>query len=107
MMDLISPELQKELKDCNTLRNELNEREAKLRDAVVVQVQHLINEMKIKASELDFGDRPRPRARGTGAPKYRDPKSGQVWSGRGRKPNWYTDRLNEGMTEDQLLIEKQ
>lgn len=106
-MDLISPELEKELKSCDALRTELVERETKLRDAVVVQVQHLINQMQIKASELDFGDRPRSRTRTAGTPKYRDPKSGQVWSGRGRKPNWYTERRNEGMTEEQLLISNQ
>lgn len=104
-MDFISPELEKELEDCNALRTELAARESKLRDAVVVQVQRLINQMNIKASELDFGDRPRVRT--AAAPKYRDPVSGQTWSGRGRKPKWFNERIAEGMTEDQLLISNQ
>ncbi|WP_295480432.1 H-NS histone family protein [Sutterella sp.] len=106
-MDFISPELEKELEDCNVLRTELAARESKLRDAVVVQVQQLINQMNINADELDFDDRPRARGRAAAAPKYRDPMSGQVWSGRGRKPKWFSERIAEGMTKDQLLISNQ
>jgi DNA-binding protein H-NS len=34
------------------------------------------------------------------APKYRDPKSGATWSGRGRAPNWIKDVKNR----DRYLI---
>jgi DNA-binding protein H-NS len=41
----------------------------------------------------------RPRA-GV-APKYRDPKSGSTWSGRGKPPKWIA-----GQDRDQFLIQK-
>ena len=45
----------------------------------------------------------RPR-RGVAAPKFRSPDGLNQWSGRGRQPGWMTELLNEGYTEDDLLI---
>lgn len=32
------------------------------------------------------------RETGTVAPKYRDPATGQTWTGRGKPPNWIKDQ---------------
>src|SRR5262245_58620379 len=39
-------------------------------------------------------------------PKYRDPKTGDTWSGRGREPRWMTAALAEGRgkSKDDFLI---
>lgn len=38
---------------------------------------------------------------------YRDPVSGQSWSGRGLKPKWLLAALEAGRTQDEFLIENQ
>lgn len=39
-------------------------------------------------------------------PKYRNPNdSSQTWTGKGRKPAWVVDSLNNGKALDELLIE--
>lgn len=44
-------------------------------------------------------------AKGTaGKPKYRNPDTGQTWSGHGKRPRWYADGLNSGKTESDFLI---
>jgi DNA-binding protein H-NS len=39
-------------------------------------------------------------------PKYRDPKSGQTWSGRGTPARWITAYEKKGSKRDQFLIAK-
>lgn len=51
----------------------------------------------------------RSTARRTGAkqpipPKYRDPATGQTWSGRGRTPRWLTSAEGQGRHRDEFLI---
>lgn len=43
--------------------------------------------------------------KGVVAPKYRNPNSGETWSGRGRKPVWLAEALKKrGVTADSFLI---
>lgn len=37
-------------------------------------------------------------------PKYRHPSTGEVWTGRGRAPQWFVAAQAAGYTEAQLLI---
>jgi DNA-binding protein H-NS len=44
-------------------------------------------------------------AKGRSVPaKYRNPDGGETWSGRGKRPRWFTDALQAGRSEDDLLI---
>ncbi|MCL4669036.1 H-NS family nucleoid-associated regulatory protein [Burkholderia pseudomallei] len=46
-------------------------------------------------------------AKGTvGKPRYRNPDTGQTWSGHGKRPHWYTEGLNSGKTEGYFLIKE-
>ncbi|MBY6117483.1 H-NS histone family protein [Mameliella alba] len=39
------------------------------------------------------------------APKYQHPENPEkTWTGRGRKPNWFVEALDNGKTEEDLLI---
>lgn len=39
------------------------------------------------------------------APKYRHPENPDVtWSGRGRRPAWFQDALDQGATEEDMTI---
>ncbi|MDA0802599.1 MAG: H-NS family nucleoid-associated regulatory protein [Planctomycetota bacterium] len=37
-------------------------------------------------------------------PKYRDPKSGATWSGRGKTPRWIAAELKKGKTREHFAI---
>jgi len=53
------------------------------------------------------GDKKATSKKGTGsvAPKYRNPDSGETWSGRGRQPLWFAKALRKsGVTAESLLI---
>ncbi|PXW98167.1 DNA-binding protein H-NS [Sphaerotilus hippei] len=38
------------------------------------------------------------------APKYRDPNTGETWSGRGLKPKWLSAALETGRTLDEFAV---
>lgn len=38
------------------------------------------------------------------APKYRDPETGQTWSGRGRMANWLAEKIRNGHRLEDFLI---
>ena len=41
-----------------------------------------------------------------GKPKFQNPDdSTQTWTGRGRKPDWFTKALDSGVAEDAMLID--
>jgi DNA-binding protein H-NS len=40
------------------------------------------------------------------APKYRDPKTGDTWAGRGARPRWLVARIKEGKKLQDFQIEK-
>jgi DNA-binding protein H-NS len=47
----------------------------------------------------------RGKARGKVKPKYRNPAdTGQTWSGRGKRPRWFSAALSAGKKEKDLLI---
>lgn len=37
-------------------------------------------------------------------PKYRNPETGDTWSGRGKAPRWLTHEESKGATREQFLI---
>lgn len=59
--------------------------------AVIAQIRKTMEQYGLSAADLgNAKGRPGRRAatRAVAAPKYRDPASGQTWSGRGRPPAW-------------------
>lgn len=63
---------------------------------VIAKIQSLMAEYGLSVEDIQ-GKRRRGRPAGSGAaktakqplpPKYRDPKTGSTWSGRGRAPAW-------------------
>jgi len=64
-------------------------RKAEISDAVA-KVKALVAEHGLTAKDI-FGGAKRGAktgARGTVAPKYRDPVTGATWTGRGKAPKW-------------------
>ena len=82
------------------LEEQIEMARAKELEAVIQQVRQTVAEYGLTAEDL--GQVPR-RGRRAGAkapvpPKYRDPKTGATWSGRGRAPAWI------GKNRDKFLI---
>lgn len=52
-----------------------------------------------------FGGRARPKTRRPAKPKFRNPADhAQTWSGRGKRPRWFSAALTAGKKEKDLLI---
>lgn len=70
-------------------------------DSIIITMREQIAEYGITAEQL-FGRRRAvaPSTRTPAAPKYRDPKTGATWSGRGRAPQWIANAKNR----DRFLI---
>lgn len=67
----------------------------------VARIRALMTEYGLTLADLQLGPRPAkaqrgPRAGGKVAPKYRDPASGNTWTGRGLQPRWLRDALAGG-----------
>lgn len=70
---------------------------------VIAEIRQKIAEYGLSAHDLGFAEaarRGRPPKKAPLPPKFRDPKSGATWSGRGKPPNWIV-----GKNRDRFLIE--
>lgn len=79
------------------------EKVAKLRD----KISALVKAEGIALDEV-FGSARGPRAgKGRGGkvkPKYRNPATGETWTGRGKRPRWFAAALAAGKKEKDFLI---
>ena len=82
------------LKQREALEQQISEaRHRELSDAVA-QVQKLVSEYGLTEKDVFPAGRRSPVTRATSkvAPKYRDPATGQTWTGRGKPPKWIEGR---------------
>ena len=71
--------------------------------AVVAEIQAKMNEYGITLDDLKGGAK-KAKTRGVVAAKYRNPATGESWSGRGRASRWLADELAKGRTKDAFLV---
>lgn len=64
----------------------------------VAQIRQLMEDYGITVDDLSSA-RKKNVKKPTGTAKYRDPQTGQEWTGRGRMPNWLA-----GKNKDQYLV---
>ncbi|MFP3710202.1 H-NS histone family protein [Paraburkholderia sp. SIMBA_009] len=90
------------------LKAQMAELEAQAAAARETEFQEVLADIRAKVSECGFTEQD-IFGRGRGGPRapaarvaarYRDPKMGATWSGRGRAPNWIKDAKNR----DRFLI---
>ncbi|AIJ47507.1 histone [Comamonas testosteroni TK102] len=65
-------------------------RKTEVADAVQ-KIKNLIEAFGLTQDDV-FPPAKQKREAGTVAPKYRDPVTGQTWTGRGKPPNWIKDQ---------------
>jgi DNA-binding protein H-NS len=68
--------------------------------SVVAEIQARMKEYGITLEDLKRGA---GKARGTVAAKYRNPVTGETWSGRGRAPKWLAEEMAKGRSKDAFL----
>ena len=69
------------------------------------EVRRLVGLYGMTEGEVFGANRPANRpAKSPVAPKYRNPQNNETWTGRGRKPLWVVNALNQGATMEQFLI---
>jgi len=71
--------------------------------SVVADIQAKMKEYGISLNDLK-GGATKTQARAAVAAKYRNPATGQSWSGRGRAPRWLAEELAKGRSKDAFLI---
>ena len=108
-------QIQKQIAQLQEQAKSIRQREI---SGVVARIREAISHYGLTAEDLGFGGgtgrtrkarKPRKAAakksRGaanpTGVVKFRD-EAGNTWTGRGRRPKWFTDALAAGKTPEQL-----
>lgn len=71
--------------------------------SVVAEIQAKMKEYGISLDDLKGGAR-KTKARTAVAAKYRNPATGETWSGRGRSPKWLVEEQAKGRSRDDFLV---
>jgi DNA-binding protein H-NS len=104
-MTMSKDELASLLKQQEELSRKIQEARIKGRDDGVAEIKRIMSELGITAEMLGFyavshvpaskkthaPTFKQKRVFGPVEPKYRDPATGQTWSGRGREPRWMVE----------------
>lgn len=77
------------LKQREALEQQINEARRQELAGAIAQVRALVAEYGLSQDDVFPAARARSVSSGTKvAPKYRDPATGQTWTGRGKAPKW-------------------
>ncbi|MBC8737076.1 H-NS histone family protein [Paraburkholderia sp. UCT31] len=100
------------------LQQELVALTAKVEEAKAAEIAAFIEETKQKIREYGLSPKDlgfKMSSKGTAkdatvsipaAPKYRNAKTGETWSGRGPRPQWFRDALEKGQKAERFLIDQ-
>jgi len=94
---------------------ELESRKKARLDSVRAEIIKLASENGLSEAELGrllgasgAGSKPRKRSSSKGSqassPRYQNPSTGEIWSGRGKQPAWLRDALAAGYVKEQFLV---
>lgn len=61
----------------------------------IADIKQQIADYGITAEELGFASKTHAPRKAALPPKYRNPKTGETWSGRGRAPGWLAGKNRE------------
>ncbi|MHB8938514.1 MAG: H-NS histone family protein [Thiobacillus sp.] len=70
---------------------------------VVAEIRARMQEYGITLADLKGGAK-KAKSRGAVAARYRNPATGDSWSGRGRAPGWLADEEAKGRSRDEFLV---
>jgi DNA-binding protein H-NS len=102
-----------ELQDkINQLQEQANAVKEKEKAEAIADMKKRIAKYGITATELGLtlkvlsNEKP-VSAKPIGAAKYRDPKTGKTWPGRGPRPEWLKAEIEAGRKLEDFLIDRQ
>lgn len=84
------------------------------REGAIKQILQIAGENGITLQDIQsaLGVKPRVAAQAPGeksskpvAAKYRNPSTGETWTGRGLAPRWLREKLDQGASKEQFLIQ--
>lgn len=91
-----------------TVEKQIAEAQSGQRTEAIAKVRALLADTGLTMADIGGSATPRaeraPAAPSKVAPKYRDPVSGQTWSGRGLKPRWLTAAIATGKTPNDFAL---
>lgn len=70
---------------------------------VVAQIKAKMTEFGLTIADLAGGGRG-VRKGAVVAPKYRNPATGETWTGRGKQPRWLSSEISAGKTLESFLL---
>lgn len=86
-------QIQDQIKQLQQQAEELRKKEL---GNAISQVKSIMAEFGISISDLGMGTKKKStRTRAPLAPKYRNPSTGETWSGRGKAPKWIDQKNKE------------
>ena len=94
-------ELTQEIKELQKKALELKKQERK---NIIAEIKSKIAEFELTPSELGLSKNKTTRSTKSVQPKYRNPETGDTWSGRGIAPKWIKEAEKSGRTRDSFLI---
>ncbi|MCS6786308.1 MAG: H-NS histone family protein [Thiobacillaceae bacterium] len=96
----------KELKDqIAALEREAEKARKEELAAVIADIKAKMAEWGISVEDLGLPTRRRGRRKAAvGEAKYRNPATGETWTGKGRKPAWLTQALAQGKSLDDFRV---
>ncbi len=97
---MTTPQLQDHLAEIEQL---IAQRSRDAKQELVARLKEEAAEAGFDITEL-FGGVKSKGSKSKAAPKYRCPKTGQTWSGRGRKSNWIVAYEEEGHDIEEFAI---
>ncbi len=84
------------LKQRQLIDQQINEARRQEMSGAIAQVRALVEEYELTAQDIFPTGRARSASAGTKvAPKYRNPATGQTWTGRGKPPKWIQNQNRE------------
>ena len=88
------------------LEKTINEIQTAERAAAVSKIKELMSQHGLTAADIGGVSRskPHPTAGLKVAPKYRDAKTGNTWSGRGLQPAWLKEALASGRKLSEFVV---
>ena len=71
------------------------------------QIHEIMKRLDIKPADLGFTvGKSSEKTLSKVTPKYKNPESGDTWSGRGMKPTWLKDKIGTGHNLEEFLIQQ-
>lgn len=93
------------LKQIEDLKRQAEDVRRQELESVIAKIKEMMDQHGITLSDLQGGRKAAgSKKKGTVAAKYRNPASGETWSGRGRPPRWLAEAESQGTSRDAFLI---